>query len=315
MLLEKHLWPKGNRRDVWMILDSARDLQAFSLLLESYLEYACLYSGFIPKAMETAVPYLVQLEYEDRRCRRLLDQAWGKNWGIFLKCDTRLESLRSHLRGFLTVRDPSGQRMLFRYYDPRVLRTYLPSCNGEELRMVFGPIEAIWQEDENPEHILRFELDGSRLLTKQLSLDTPGPALSTSIPSTPAPRRYPGMLAIRREQWALFSQAEVRKFEDWTVSHLKKFFPRQCAAMGDPKLRETIQYGIRRAASYGITVKRDVCKYIDVMIALGQDFDKDERFAWAPQILGQRNGSGVKAEMLLQSAVKQLRQSRVAQHA
>jgi hypothetical protein len=171
LLLEKHLWPRGYARDVWMILDTARDPRSFGVLLESYLEYACLYAGYIPKALEAAAPYLVRLEYEDRRTRRLLDQAWGKSWGVFLKCDTRLESLRRHLRGFLTVRDPRGERMLFRYYDPRVLRVYLPTCTGEELRTLFGPIEIFWVEDEDPENIFRNGFDGTRLVFNRASLE------------------------------------------------------------------------------------------------------------------------------------------------
>jgi hypothetical protein len=85
--------------------------------------------------------------------------------------------------------------------------------------------------------------------------------------------------------------------------------------MGEGGLREFIQYGIRRAAHYGITAKRDVCKYIDVMVVLGRDFDKDARYAWASNILEQRNGSGTKAQILLQSAIRQTEQSAMAQHA
>jgi hypothetical protein len=36
--------------------------------------------------------------------------------------------------------------MLFRYYDPRVLRSYLPTCTPEELAQVFGPIHSFVME-------------------------------------------------------------------------------------------------------------------------------------------------------------------------
>ncbi len=306
LLLEKHLWPKGNRRDIWMILDAARDPRIFGMLLESYLDYECLYGGFVPRALEAVAPYLVQLEYEDRRTRRLLDYAWGSSWGVFLKCDTRLDLLRRHLRGFLTVRDPSGQRMIFRYYDPRVLRVYLPSCAGEELRTVFGPIEGFWTEAENQDNLLRFGWDGVRLWRDERPLATPASQASEASFGTGSPpniaRQRPGMLAIRRDQWSAFSQAEVRKFEDWMFSHLQKFFPRQCGAMGEAQLRETIRYGIRRAAAHGITAKRDVCKYIDVMIALGRDFDQDSGYSWAASILSQRTDAAARVEALLRTA-------------
>ena len=117
------------------------------------------------------------------------------------------------------------------------------------------------------------------------------------------------MLTIRKEQMAVFAQAEIRKFEDRVVIHLNKFFPRQCEALGDSKLRETIRYGIKRAATYGITAARDVRKYIDAMVALGRDFDTDRRLPWAGEILRARAISGIKMAKLIRTADKHLRQA------
>jgi hypothetical protein len=115
------------------------------------------------------------------------------------------------------------------------------------------------------------------------------------------------MLTIRLEQFAIFSQLEVRKFEDWMLGHLRKFFPKQCAVAGDQRLREMVQYGIQRAAGYGITAKRDVCKYIDLMIVFGRDFDTDNRSRWAGEILGKRRNPGVKMPTLRQAAKPHLK--------
>lgn len=161
--IESVLWPKGPRRDVWAILDGARDRRIFSFLLNSYLNYSCLYSGTLAPELEIAAPYLVQLEYEDRFSRDLIEQSWGNSWGVFLRCDAGLQKLRRHLRGFLIVQDPRGRRMLFRYYDPRVLRVYLPTCNAEELRKIYGPISTCWTEDEQAQALLEFRFDGRKL--------------------------------------------------------------------------------------------------------------------------------------------------------
>jgi hypothetical protein len=115
------------------------------------------------------------------------------------------------------------------------------------------------------------------------------------------------MLTIRRAQFAVFSQLEVQKFEEWMLAHLRRFFPSQCLAAGDQLLRETIQYGVRRAAGYGITAKRDVCKYVDLMIAFGRDFDTDRRSRWAGEILAKRRNAGAKMQMLLQAAKVRLK--------
>jgi hypothetical protein len=115
------------------------------------------------------------------------------------------------------------------------------------------------------------------------------------------------VLTIRPEQLKVLSQAEVQKFEDWVFTHLHKFFPKECAALGEPKLRESIQHGIRRAAHYGITARRDVCKYIDLMIVFGRDFDTDSRSRWAGEILGKRASSAAKMQALLVQAKVRLK--------
>ncbi len=146
-----------------MILDGARDPRIFSLLLDSHLENSCLYSGPLHPELELAAPYLVRLDFEHRGTRRLIREAWGNSWGIFLRCDSGLRALRRHLRGLLIVIDHAGRRLVFRYYDPRVLRAYLPTCTANELRTVFGPVESVWVEDETPEAALEFRIDHAQL--------------------------------------------------------------------------------------------------------------------------------------------------------
>jgi len=146
-----------------MIVDAARDRRVFNLLVNSYLDYSCLYSGTIPPALEVAAPYLVQMEFEDRYTRQLLEQGWGNSWGVILRCDSTRDRVRRHLRKFLLVQDPRGHRLVFRYYDPRVLRAYLPTCNYGELNTVFGPIESFYVEDEDPRHVWEFQREGSQL--------------------------------------------------------------------------------------------------------------------------------------------------------
>jgi hypothetical protein len=168
--IEEYLWPNGFRRDAWMIVDAARDQRIFGMLLDCfYSGHTCLFSGAIAPELKIAAPYLVQLEYDDEKTKRFISQAWGNSWGVFLRCSSRPETLRRHLRGFLVVRDPSGRKMLFRYYDPRVLRVYLPTCTAEELRTVFGPIECFRMEDENAGTMLEFGFDREELVTNRIS--------------------------------------------------------------------------------------------------------------------------------------------------
>src|SRR5689334_11407435 len=106
--IQECLWPRGSGRDVWMILDAARDPSIYGMLTTTYLEHSCLFSGLLAPELQAAAPYLLRLEYKDRRTERFLDLAWGNSWGVLLRCDTSLERLKHHLRGFLMVHDTGG---------------------------------------------------------------------------------------------------------------------------------------------------------------------------------------------------------------
>ena len=69
------------------------------------------------------------------------------------------------------VQDPEGKTLLFRYYDPRVMRVYLPTCNSEEIRAVFGPLQWYAMESEEAGELIRFRPDqeGARQERVQLA--------------------------------------------------------------------------------------------------------------------------------------------------
>jgi hypothetical protein len=157
------LWPPGaSGSGVWAILDAARDEHIYSALMLSRLDYLCLYRGILPEALKRAAPYIVELAPAYTFTRQLIEMCWGKSWGVFVRIkDPR--NLRHHLRGFLRVQDESGRRLIFRYYDPRVLRAYLPTCSISELKTVYGPIQSYIAEGERGESMIEFEFDGRRL--------------------------------------------------------------------------------------------------------------------------------------------------------
>lgn len=158
------LWPEGakSKLSVWGILDCARDPKIYLALLESKLEFRCLYSGKLPRELEMVAPHLVELSPTNRLISRWLDEGWGQSWGVMLKI-ADAANLRIHLRKFLKVRDEQGRSLVFRYYDARVLRAYLPSCLQGELKAVFGPITAYIVEAQDGNGLVEYRFDGQKL--------------------------------------------------------------------------------------------------------------------------------------------------------
>lgn len=173
--IEQILWPAdlNPRTEVYAVLDGARDELVHAWVQASYLENHCLYAGELPAELIVTAPWLVRLEPGNRWTTKILARAWSNSWGVFLRTETTAARLRSHLRRFLRVRDESGRILLFRYYDPRVLRVYLPTCNSNELNTLFGPVQTWVAEDETGSSAIEFRMEGGKLIQTMHAIGAP----------------------------------------------------------------------------------------------------------------------------------------------
>jgi hypothetical protein len=159
------IWPEHLRSDsqVFAILDGARDERIAYELDGTFCEHDCLYAGNLPLALQRAAPHLVQIDRDDRLTRFILENGWGSSWGVFARTSIGFKNLRKHLRTFLRVKDERGNRLIFRYYDPRVLRVYLPTCTTSEFTKVFGPVQSFFMENDHGLQIVEMR-PGNRTL-------------------------------------------------------------------------------------------------------------------------------------------------------
>ncbi len=172
----EQLWqplPREPEFKVFAILDGARDERIYPRVVESGLAHCCLYRGELEPDLAAAAPYLVQLEPDAAFTSWMIAQGWGDSWGVFAKAPVTMPELRRHLRRFLMVYDPDGKPLYFRYYDPRVLRVYLPTCNADELRIIFGPVMRYCFEAEDPNRLLELRFLRGKLETRELALPNP----------------------------------------------------------------------------------------------------------------------------------------------
>ena len=158
--------------NVYAVLDGASVEQLPQLLWEHEPENICLYRGELEPDIAAVAPYLVKLEYDHPFTRLVCEQGWGKHWGIYIitPAEVDIRVLRQHFRKFLMVYDPDGKLIYFRYYDPRVLRAYLPTCNAEDINIVFGPIGSYVLEDEDSSILQRFTSDGKKVSTEKVNI-------------------------------------------------------------------------------------------------------------------------------------------------
>lgn len=147
------------RTQVFAVLDGAAIPVLLKKIYEHEPKFYCLLWGWtdLPPKLVAAAPYLVQLEKDSAFTQWVLS-GYGKYWGIFVITGAGLQTMRGHFREFLWVQDTQGRNLWFRFYDPRVLNVYLPTCNEEEKRMLFGPVLFYLAENEQSGTFLRFSL-------------------------------------------------------------------------------------------------------------------------------------------------------------
>lgn len=161
---------------LYALLDAARDPRVLALLQSSGEWYQSLYEGPQGDELAAFAPYLVQLPAASRLFQPLLEQGWGQSWGVFLSSRQPFADVRKHFRRFLLVRFEDGREAYFRFYDPRVLRLYLPTCTAVEIEKFFGPVAQFLVEAERPGTALRFTAEPRGLGREVVSLTPASPA-------------------------------------------------------------------------------------------------------------------------------------------
>jgi len=134
-------------------------------------ESVCLYRGELKPDLAEVAPYLVRLERDSEFTDWVLSKGWGNHWGIFAIAEGDLQTMRQHFRRLLTVHDQKGKPLLFRFYDPRVLRVYLPTCKADDLEKMFGPAAGYVLEDDSPDKFLSFRSTDGTLSARQQKMD------------------------------------------------------------------------------------------------------------------------------------------------
>ncbi|MGB9178335.1 MAG: DUF4123 domain-containing protein [Pyrinomonadaceae bacterium] len=155
---------------LFALLDAARAPEILETLRGSQEKYQSLYEGAKGAELAAYAPYIVQLPAGSGLLEKLVNEGWGNSWGVYLTSTTPFDKVRRYLRQFLMVKLADGREVYFRFYDPRVLRAFLPTCTPDEMSRLFGPISCYLMEGENSETLLQFTNSGQGSVQKAWSL-------------------------------------------------------------------------------------------------------------------------------------------------
>jgi len=132
---------------LYAIVDGAIAVErALAARIQGHKLYT-LFSGDLAKHVAHAGPILIPVTE-----RLPFLSGWaetlGTNAGVLLETPAELDRLYSHLRQIFVVKSEDGPESFLRFYDPRVLRGFLPTRTWEERVKFFGPVKRWIAENE-----------------------------------------------------------------------------------------------------------------------------------------------------------------------
>jgi hypothetical protein len=155
---------RAQKAPLYAIVDAARGERILELLHESVEECHSLYEGPQGMALAEVAPFLVSLPRKDSwLLESLVQEGWGDHWGVYFTSPLPVLQVRRHFRKFLMVEAEGVEgRLYFRYYDPRVLGAFLPTCPPESRKDFFGDVERFIFSGSNGEVVELPSLDEKR---------------------------------------------------------------------------------------------------------------------------------------------------------
>lgn len=260
-----------NGGKLYAIIDAARNEAVLQKLALEESRFDSLFKGSKVEEQYFAVsPFLVECNEKTEPLNWLTSNVWGTSVGVFFTSSDGFVNHFTHFRRFLEVVTEEEKKLYFRFFDPRVLRVYLPTCTAEELTLLFGTATSFLVESEEGGNILCYRPTD------------PGAGQATA---SAGPTNSLGKLIIRSAQMAAFREDSTRQFEDKMVAHLHRGYNSECETLGEEEVREVIRLGIKRAGQYGIKSEKGAGEYVFLMFDFGRYFDKDKAYPWAAQIL------------------------------
>lgn len=157
---------------LFAILDAARDRSIYAGLqhFASWHEVMPLYQGAEADNLAAVGPYLLNLGTSDAIFDWIWENFWGGAWGIFVWSPASAEVLRTHFRRHLLARTTDGERLVFRFYDPRITLPFLPTCTAAQLRDFFGPVAHFALEDDDGATLVTLRREAGRLVAQTVPL-------------------------------------------------------------------------------------------------------------------------------------------------
>lgn len=146
---------QGGECHTYAVIDAIHTYDAIILAHGWEAGHECLWKGESEEQFSLYAPYVVRLDDENPFTDWLLNNGWGKGWGIYLRSYLPLNKLAHELRKINMVYDEVERKWsFFRFYSPRTVKEFIPFLPAKEFIAVTNGIKQIISEDIDANNIL-----------------------------------------------------------------------------------------------------------------------------------------------------------------
>lgn len=176
----------------YILLDAARLEQRIDGAKELNENNQSLYKGRSEEDLSAVAPYLFTYETKTEFAKWFEEKCWGDACGVLVSSKFSFEEVYKHFRKFLLVKTEDGEELYFRFYDPRVLRIFLPTCDKEQITEFFGPIDYFITEGETKEEAIVFKQKNGELIEEKIpASEVFGELAKDKTPVVETPEEFP----------------------------------------------------------------------------------------------------------------------------
>jgi hypothetical protein len=241
---------------LFALVDAALDPGIESLLEDAPGEVYDFHPETAEMMMASARPTLVALPKNSNLLERLVRSGWGKGWCVYLTSSAPFIGVREHFRRHL-IADYAGRGDAgFRFFDPRVLRTFLPEFNFEQADRLFYGVTEYLVESQLPSTLLEFQMGIDGVTARSIRLSTPKPMI-------PSQQQLQGFFS---------SNIQSGSFDEVVINCLRQNLVLESVDTVDEALLLRLKQSNDECAPYGLTSQAARAQYIIANFILGPDF-------------------------------------------
>lgn len=113
------------------------------------------------------------------------------------------------------------------------------------------------------------------------------------------------MIVVRQAQMACLAAARRREFARAMCRYLRREFPAQLWAMSAHELQARIEQALADADRHGLRSAQECCRYFNLCVLYGWDFERRDGNAWMTAILddAEVSSAGMRLQRLIDECI------------